>query len=87
MRHYLEPSIRAPKHFAATPGNDTWVECLLRITNVGPTCPLVGSDAGRDLAAALWSDKGKSIILLSLVLETAGPIILYGNRLTPITFL
>ena len=63
VRHYLEPSIRAPKHFAATPGNDTWVESLLRITNVGPICPLVGSEAGRDLATALWSDKGKSMVL------------------------
>ncbi len=87
MRHYLEPSIRAPKHFAATPGNDTWVECLLRIKNVGPTCPLVGSEAGRDLATDLWSDKGKSTVFRSLlVLETTRPILLHGNRLTLILY-
>ena len=58
MRHYLEPSIRAPKHFAATPANDTWTECLLRLTEVGEICPLVGSEAGKELATSLWKNDG-----------------------------
>jgi len=55
MRHYLEPSIRAPKHFAATPSDDTWAECLLRLTDVGGVCPLVGTEAGKELAIGLWN--------------------------------
>jgi hypothetical protein len=58
MRHYLEPSIRAPKHFSTTPANDTWSECLLRLVNVGEVCPLAGSQAGEDLALALWKGEG-----------------------------
>lgn len=54
MRHYLEPSIRAPKHFSVTPANDAWSECLLRLTNVGEVCPLPGTQAGKELALALW---------------------------------
>lgn len=56
MRHYLEPSVRAPKNFARVAGNDTWAESLLRIKRVGDVCPLVGSQAGQELASALWID-------------------------------
>ena len=57
VRHYLEPSIRAPKRFVATvPGNDTWAECLLRVTRIGEACALVGSKAAEDLAVALWNN-------------------------------
>ena len=56
IRHYLEPSVRAPKNFAATPENDTWAECLLRLTNVSQVFPLVGSVAAKELALSLWSD-------------------------------
>jgi hypothetical protein len=59
MRHYLEPSIRAPKRFSATPANDTWSECLLRLVNVGEVCPLAGTQAGKQLALALWKHEGK----------------------------
>lgn len=55
IRHYLEPSIRAPKNFVATPGNDTWAECLLRLTNISQVYPLVGSVAAKELALSLWS--------------------------------
>lgn len=58
MRHYLEPSLRAPKHFSSKPENDTWSECLLRLVNVGEVCPLVGSQAGKELARALWKHDG-----------------------------
>lgn len=55
MRHYLEPSIRAPKHFSPVkPENDTWAECLLRLTDVGDIYPLVGSQEGQELARVLW---------------------------------
>jgi 23S rRNA-/tRNA-specific pseudouridylate synthase len=57
LRHYLEPSIRAPKRFATIPGNETWAECLLRVTRVGEPCALVGSKAAEDLAAALWNKR------------------------------
>lgn len=59
MRHYLEPSIRAPKRFVDNQVNDTFAECLLRLTDLGELCPLVGSDAGQELAKALWNGDGK----------------------------
>jgi 23S rRNA-/tRNA-specific pseudouridylate synthase len=57
LRHYLEPSIRAPKRFVEHPPDDSqWPECLLKIVKVGNVCELVGSPAGQDLAEALWQD-------------------------------
>jgi len=54
MRHYLEPSVRAPKRFAANAEAEDWAECLLKIKKVGDVCALVGNAPGRALAAALW---------------------------------
>jgi 23S rRNA-/tRNA-specific pseudouridylate synthase len=57
MRHYLEPSVRAPKRFSAEREADDWAECLLRIVNVGRPCALVGSAAGQNLAEQLWRNE------------------------------
>ena len=54
LQHYLEPSIRAPKHFARTPLNESWAESLLRVTHVGEPFPLIGSDAAQQLRSSLW---------------------------------
>lgn len=57
MRHYLEPSIRAPKRFVKQPPEDAegnWAESLLKIRSAGNVYALVGNQAGRDLARALW---------------------------------
>jgi hypothetical protein len=57
VRHYLEPSIRAPKRFVETPPVVTdaaWPECLLRIRNVGSICALIGNTPGKKLSEALW---------------------------------
>ena len=48
MKHFLEPSIRAPKRSVETVPDDvdnaeSWAECLLRITNVGEVCTVVGN--------------------------------------------
>jgi hypothetical protein len=59
IRHYLEPSIRAPKTFLSAPRDDSWQECLLRITHVGDVCPIIGSDASLALSRSLWIDDGK----------------------------
>ncbi|GAX16692.1 hypothetical protein FisN_21Hh133 [Fistulifera solaris] len=53
VRHYLEPSIRAPKHFVAQTTDSTWLECLLRITGTSDVYALVGH--GQELANNLWS--------------------------------
>ncbi|CAB9496187.1 Sex-regulated protein janus-B [Seminavis robusta] len=67
IRHYLEPSVRAPKRFyASLPANATttitsgkteagWAECLMRIHKVGDVCALRGNAASDDLAKSLWS--------------------------------
>ena len=65
MRHYLEPSIRAPKRFVATVPDgvdnaDSWAECLLKITNISEVCTVVGNAPSNNLATALWGDYGKS---------------------------
>jgi 23S rRNA-/tRNA-specific pseudouridylate synthase len=57
LRHYLEPSIRAPKRFVNEPPPDAegnWAESLLKIRSAGNVYALVGNQAGRDLARALW---------------------------------
>jgi 23S rRNA-/tRNA-specific pseudouridylate synthase len=57
IRHYLEPSICGPKQFVeALPAEANWPECLLKIRSVGNFCALTGSQAGRDLAYALWEN-------------------------------
>lgn len=64
MRHYLEPSVRAPKRFVARIPDDAtvpdgWAESLLRVVSVGPgPCALVGSEAGQRLAQRLWQSPG-----------------------------
>jgi len=59
MRHYLEPSIRAPKRFVATPPpSEDWAECLLKIRRVGDLCGLIGNGPGEALAKALWRRDG-----------------------------
>jgi 23S rRNA-/tRNA-specific pseudouridylate synthase len=68
IRHYLEPSVRAPKRFVAslppnaktttstTDRNEAgWAECLLRIVKVGDICALRGNPSSEKLARALWS--------------------------------
>lgn len=54
LQHFLEPSIRAPKHFSRKQVNESWVESLLRVTHVGEPFPLVGSDAAYELCSGLW---------------------------------
>jgi 23S rRNA-/tRNA-specific pseudouridylate synthase len=62
VRHYLEPSaVCGPKRFVEKlpPGNHgktKWPECLLKIRSVGNVCSLLGNQAGRDLAHALWDN-------------------------------
>lgn len=63
IRHFLEPSIRAPKTFAVHPprrrdadGNEVsdWLECLMTIRQVGPLVPihLGGADGGGSAASS-----------------------------------
>jgi hypothetical protein len=65
LRHFLEPSIRAPKRFASTVPNDaedpeSWAECLLRITRVGGACSVTSDSPPSDaLARSLWGDHGR----------------------------
>jgi len=64
MKHYLEPSIRAPKRFVETVPDDVdnvdaWAECLLRITNVTSVCTVVGNEPSDTLAKSLWGEYGK----------------------------
>ena len=62
LRHYLEPSIRAPKRFVSELPKDTnWPECLLKVRKVGPACALVGNQAGNSLATALWNTDASAI--------------------------
>jgi 23S rRNA-/tRNA-specific pseudouridylate synthase len=63
VRHFQEPSLRAPKRFvqqenskkdiagAAAP----WLECLLRIRSTSQPYSLIGNASSRRLAQALWS--------------------------------
>jgi 23S rRNA pseudouridine1911/1915/1917 synthase len=69
LRHYLEPSIRAPKTFARVPGNSTWAESLMRIVKVGEPCALVGSPSAEALKSALWIDSMPELVVGVVELE------------------
>lgn len=58
VRHYLEPGERAPKIYSAD-YSDGWLECLMRITDVGNAVPVIGSTASDQLCSSLWGDKGE----------------------------
>jgi len=63
-RHFLEPSIRAPKRFLSTiPAGvddaESWAECLLKIAKVGDVCTVVGNAPSDSLARDLWGMHGK----------------------------
>eukprot|EP00562_Extubocellulus_spinifer_P011694 CAMPEP_0178542494 /NCGR_PEP_ID=MMETSP0697-20121206/2090_1 /TAXON_ID=265572 /ORGANISM="Extubocellulus spinifer, Strain CCMP396" /LENGTH=728 /DNA_ID=CAMNT_0020174901 /DNA_START=2280 /DNA_END=4466 /DNA_ORIENTATION=+ len=57
IRHWLEPSVRAPKTFSVEQRNSTWAECLLRVKSVGDPYAIVGSDAADTLLNVLWENK------------------------------
>ena len=64
MRHYLEPSIRAPKRFLADiPHNAesaaSWAECLLKITRINQVCTVVGNAPSETLSENLWGIHGR----------------------------
>ena len=54
IRHYLEPSIRAPKNYEKTQREENWLESLLRIRSVGKVYPIVGSRHAERLSEHLW---------------------------------
>lgn len=70
LRHYLEPSIRAPKHYAKEPptpqpqppnddntmNSPMWAESLMKIVHVGDPCALVATP-GETLALDLYKTK------------------------------
>jgi 23S rRNA-/tRNA-specific pseudouridylate synthase len=67
VRHYLEPSIRAPKRFVEKPPPESetegnWQEALLKIRSAGNVYALVGNQAGRDLAHALWYNPDNGVV-------------------------
>ena len=64
IKHFLEPSIRAPKRFVESVPDEaenpeSWAECLLKITNVTNVCTVVGNDPSNALATDLWGEFGK----------------------------
>jgi len=58
VRHWLEPTKRAPKVYSEV-SEEGWLECLLRITSVGNVVPIVQSD---DLCQKLWGNKGENTV-------------------------
>lgn len=60
VRHYLEPSIKAPRTFSTTQDDDsTWLECLMRICDVGTAFPVLGSPPSAKLCERLWGHISK----------------------------
>ncbi|KAL3757190.1 hypothetical protein ACHAWU_007995 [Discostella pseudostelligera] len=64
MRHFLEPSIRAPKRFVATvpedaANADSYAECLLRLTNVSEAFVVAANNTpSYTLSKSLWGEHG-----------------------------
>ncbi|KAL7491725.1 hypothetical protein ACHAWT_001080 [Skeletonema menzelii] len=64
IKHFLEPSIRAPKRFVGrvpdeAENPESWAECLLKIANITNVCTVVGNDPSEALATDLWGEFGK----------------------------
>ncbi len=57
VRHYLYPEKRAPRIYSEE-YNDDWLECLMKITDVGDAVPVVGSPEADTLCESLWGTKG-----------------------------
>lgn len=53
VRHYLEPSFKAPRVFSST-FNEDWLECMLRMKQIGHVTPLIGDEASETLVTKLW---------------------------------
>jgi 23S rRNA-/tRNA-specific pseudouridylate synthase len=53
VRHYLEPSFKAPRVFSSKFHKD-WLECMLRIKQTGNAIPLIGDEASETLVRKLW---------------------------------
>ena len=62
VRHYLEPSLKAPRTFATTQdSNSTRSECLMKICDVGTPFPVVGSKSSKRLCERLWGNISKFV--------------------------
>ena len=57
VRHYLEPTKRAPRIYSEE-YNEDWLECLMKITDVGDAAPVVGNIMANELCKSLWGTKG-----------------------------
>lgn len=76
IKHFLEPSDRAPKRFELEPPSEEikqWLECLLRITDVSPIYPIPNEH--HLLATRLWTSgkmptSTKGVCEVSIQLET-----------------
>ena len=78
VRHFLEPSVRAPKRFVKevpllleeesspsggkTAKSRAWLECLLRIRKASPVYVLIGNSPAETLASALWNNSKAEVI-------------------------
>lgn len=77
IKHFLEPSIRAPKNFLQSiplgvDNPESWAECLLKITNITNICTVVGNTPSHVLATNLWGKFGKPndcVAILELEIE------------------
>lgn len=60
IRHYLEPSFKVPRTFSTSQHIDsTWLECLMRICDVGEPFPVLGSTSSSKLCERLWGSTGE----------------------------
>jgi len=59
IRHYLEPSFKVPRTFSLSQNSkSTWLECLLKVDDVGTPYPVVGSQSSSQLCQRLWGNIG-----------------------------
>jgi len=57
IRHYLELSKGAPKKFSSSPDKDsTWLECWMKICNVGSPYPVTDGPEAEKLCEKLWGN-------------------------------
>lgn len=58
VTHYLEKGMGAPRTFSSE-SNADWLQCLMKITNVGRSIPVDDSVSSKKLCTAIWGNCGK----------------------------
>jgi hypothetical protein len=64
VRHYLEPSLKAPRKYAVIQHDATWLECLIKICDISQPYPVIGNELSVQLSNKLWGSQSEYLFSL-----------------------